>query len=55
MGTNEQDSRLPVVVIGAGPVGLAAAAHLAERGMAFTVLEAGTEPAAAVRDCGLVR
>ena len=27
---------LPVVVIGAGPVGLAAAAHLAERGIAFT-------------------
>ncbi len=31
---------LPVVVIGAGPVGLAAAAHLAERGIPFTVLEA---------------
>ena len=35
---------LPVVVIGAGPVGLAAAAHLAERGIAFTVLEAGDAP-----------
>ncbi|MDO7883620.1 FAD-dependent oxidoreductase [Salinibacterium soli] len=32
---------LPVVVIGAGPVGLAAAAHLAERGIDFVVLEAG--------------
>ena len=32
---------LPVVVIGAGPVGLAAAAHLHERGLPFTVLEAG--------------
>jgi thioredoxin reductase len=46
---------LPVVVIGAGPVGLAAAAHLAERGIAFTVLEAGDAPAAAVRQWGHVR
>ena len=35
---------LPVVVIGAGPVGLAAAAHLAERGIPFAVLEAGDAP-----------
>jgi len=35
----------PVVVIGAGPVGLAAAAHLHERGLPFTVLEAGDRPA----------
>ena len=46
---------LPVVVIGAGPVGLAAAAHLAERGLPFTVLEAGDGPAAAVRQWGHVR
>jgi thioredoxin reductase len=45
----------PVVVIGAGPVGLAAAAHLAERGIAFTVLEAGDGPAAAIRQWGHVR
>ena len=31
----------PVVVIGAGPVGLAAAAELAERGIDFVVLESG--------------
>lgn len=46
---------LPVVVIGGGPVGLAAAAHLAERGIAFTVLEAGDTPAAAVRQWAHVR
>ena len=34
-------SRLPVVVIGAGPVGLAAAAHLVQRGETPLVLEAG--------------
>lgn len=33
---------LPVVVIGAGPVGLAAAAHLLERGLTPLVLEAGS-------------
>jgi thioredoxin reductase len=46
---------LPVVVIGAGPVGLAAAAQLTERGLRFVVLEAGEHPAAAVRQWGHVR
>lgn len=46
---------LPVAVIGAGPVGLAAAAHLTERGLPFVVLEAGEAPAAAVRQWGHVR
>lgn len=46
---------LPVAVIGAGPVGLAAAAHLHERNLPFTVLEAGATPAAAVRQWGHVR
>jgi pyridine nucleotide-disulfide oxidoreductase len=41
-------SNAPVVVIGAGPVGLAAAAQLAERGIEFTVLEAGPGVAAAI-------
>jgi Pyridine nucleotide-disulphide oxidoreductase len=38
-----------VAIIGAGPVGLAAAAHVLERGMMPIVLEAGPEPAHAVR------
>jgi thioredoxin reductase len=50
-----QLDRRPVVVIGGGPVGLAAAAHLAERSIDFIVLEAGDEPAAAVRQWGHVR
>jgi thioredoxin reductase len=48
-------SGLPVVVIGAGPQGLAAAAHLVERGLEAVVLEAGDGPAAAVREWGHVR
>lgn len=36
---------LPVAVIGAGPVGLAAAAHLAVRGIPFILFEAGTSVA----------
>ncbi|PWR16790.1 flavoprotein [Micromonospora sicca] len=48
-------NELPVVVIGAGPVGLAAAAHLHERGLPFTVLEAGDTAGAAVRQWGHVR
>ena len=46
---------LPVVVIGAGPVGLAAAAHLAERGLDFLLLEAGDRVAASVAQWGHVR
>ncbi|MBV7669309.1 NAD(P)-binding domain-containing protein [Streptomyces halstedii] len=46
---------LPVVVIGAGPAGLAAAAHLVERGIEPLVLETGPAAAAAVRDWSHVR
>ncbi|MGW6538518.1 FAD-dependent oxidoreductase [Streptomyces sp. NPDC055011] len=46
---------LPVVVIGAGPTGLAAAAHLVDRGLEPLVLEAGERAGAAVRGWGHVR
>lgn len=46
---------LPVVVIGAGPVGLAAAAHLQERGVDVRVLERGAASGAAVSEWGHVR
>ncbi|WP_326625185.1 MULTISPECIES: NAD(P)-binding domain-containing protein [unclassified Streptomyces] len=46
---------LPVVVIGAGPAGLAAAAHLVERGIGPLILEAGPAAASAVRDWSHVR
>ncbi|AXK34427.1 flavoprotein [Streptomyces armeniacus] len=48
-------SDLPTVVIGAGPIGLAAAAHLAGRGLEPLVLEAGPAAASAVREWGHVR
>jgi thioredoxin reductase len=46
---------LPVVVIGAGPVGLAAAAHLLERGLRPVIFEAGTAPGAATSAWGHIR
>ncbi|MEV4680467.1 NAD(P)-binding domain-containing protein [Streptomyces kurssanovii] len=47
--------QLPVVVIGAGPAGLAAAAHLVDRGLEPLVLEAGAQAGAAVREWAHVR
>lgn len=46
---------LPVAVIGAGPMGLAAAAHLADRGETPLVLEAGESVATGVRQWAHVR
>ncbi|WP_030890411.1 NAD(P)-binding domain-containing protein [Streptomyces sp. NRRL F-5053] len=48
-------AELPVAVIGAGPVGLAAAAHLVDRGIEPLVLEAGPAAGAAVREWSHVR
>ena len=46
---------LPVAVIGAGPVGLAAAAHLIGRGVPTKVYEAGETVASNLREWGHVR
>lgn len=45
----------PVIVIGAGPIGLAAAAHLVERGQEVLVLEAGSRAGAAMAEWGHIR
>jgi hypothetical protein len=45
MNTNN-DHHYPVAVLGAGPIGLAAAAHLIQRGLTPLILEAGTSIAA---------
>ncbi|OIH83757.1 flavoprotein [Arthrobacter sp. UCD-GKA] len=45
----------PIIVIGAGPIGLAAAAHLLERGQDVRVLEAGSGAGAAIRSWGHIR
>ena len=48
-------NELPVAVIGGGPVGLAAAAHLLKRGAQPIVLEAGPTVGASVLEWGHVR
>lgn len=42
-------STYPVIVIGAGPIGLATAAHLRERGQEVLVLEAGEQAGSAIK------
>jgi ribulose 1,5-bisphosphate synthetase/thiazole synthase len=46
---------LPVVIIGAGPVGLAAAAHVLSRNLTPLVFEAGEAVGAGIRRWGHVR
>ena len=41
----QENNSLPVAIIGAGPVGLAAAAHLEVRGIPFILFEAGPKVA----------
>lgn len=48
-------SRLPVAVIGAGPIGMAAAAQLATRRLTFVVLEAGEMVASSIAQWAHVR
>lgn len=50
-----QDQSLPVAIIGAGPVGLAAAAHLLERGETPIVFETGATIGANMRNWQHVR
>ena len=53
--TNFRGATLPIAVIGAGPVGLAAAAHLIDAGETPVVLEAGSSVGASMRSWGHVR
>jgi cation diffusion facilitator CzcD-associated flavoprotein CzcO len=55
MATSPNIATLPVVIIGAGPIGLAAAAHLVERGKDFLLLESGESVASSVAAWGHIR
>ncbi|WP_159601905.1 NAD(P)-binding domain-containing protein [Agromyces humi] len=46
---------LPVAIIGAGPIGLAAAANLVERGIDFVVYESGDRVGSSIRQWGHTR
>jgi thioredoxin reductase len=46
---------LPVAIIGAGPIGLATAANLSDRGIDFVLLEAGDRVGASVEEWGHIR
>lgn len=55
VATTDRLATLPVIVIGAGPIGLAAAAHLVDRGIDVVVLEAGDSVGASIRSWGHTR
>src|SRR4029453_6941271 len=46
---------LPVAIVGAGPIGLAAAANLVERGIDFVIFEAGDDIGSSIRQWGHTR
>ena len=50
-----QTDPLPIAVVGAGPVGLAAAAHLLDRGLEPIIFEAGDGVGRSIREWGHVR
>lgn len=52
--TPQPPSNLPIAIIGAGPVGLAAAAHCAQRGLPFVLLERGPSVGHTVEQWGHV-
>jgi len=54
-GTSTSIGNLPIAVIGAGPVGMAAAAHLVQRGLRPIVFEAGAQIGAGVHSWGHVQ
>lgn len=53
--TKQALESLPVAIIGGGPIGLAAAAHLVGRGVPVKLYEAGPAVGANIRDWGHVR
>lgn len=55
MTTSDATADLPVIIIGAGPIGLAAAAHVLERNLTPLVLEVGDHIAASIRAWGHTR
>lgn len=55
MHADEKVGDLPVVVVGAGPIGLAVAANLAERGVRFEAFEMGDAVGSSVREWSHVR
>ncbi|MED3575217.1 NAD(P)/FAD-dependent oxidoreductase [Cytobacillus praedii] len=53
--SNNSKDHLPVAIIGAGPVGLAAAAQLVSRGQTFILLEGGSQVGANILTWGHIR
>ena len=53
--TTQPGNELPVIILGAGPVGLAAAAYLTEQDITSVVLEAGSSVGASITQWGHTR